>query len=300
MKHLFDLKGKFVDALNKMLKEWKYEDLNGLYQQLKEDQHRDFLKDSEIVNIHQRIDDLNEADGYKHYKAWDIAQDIESSKTIVFSKEQAMVFVDFALKKKVNIDLPYRIPYSSVLIQFDNLIDLDVVYPDSTVARSERLGGILLTQDEFQDCKAVMIFSDFSWFSATWEVDSENWGFRHDTSCMPKPMEDFLICLSWALVLFITSENVILERQSIPLPQSVKSKEKTKTRDYYVCRIRGVQYDSQGYEKGAGVKHGIRYDVRGHFRHLATGKTTWVRAHQRGLQNELYVPKTYLVDKKVN
>ena len=65
-----------------------------------------------------------------------------------------------------------------------------------------------------------------------------------------------------------------------------------------MCRIRGVQYDSEGYEKGAGVKHGIRYDVRGHFRRLETGKTIWVRPHQRGLQNELYVPKTYVVAKE--
>ena len=67
---------------------------------------------------------------------------------------------------------------------------------------------------------------------------------------------------------------------------------------YYVCRIRGVQYDSAGNPAGEGSKHGIRYDVRGHFRRMTNGKTTWVRAHQRGLANELYIPKTYVVDKK--
>jgi len=56
-----------------------------------------------------------------------------------------------------------------------------------------------------------------------------------------------------------------------------------------------VQY-APGDSRGQGSRHAIRYDVRGHFRRLAGGKTTWVRAHQRGLSNELYVPKVYKAD----
>ena len=124
MKHIFDLKGKFIDALDKMLNDWKYEDLNGLRQELREDSHRGLLSDSELVNIHQRIDDLNEKDMYENYKVWDIAENIKASKTIIFKREQALVFWDFAVKKKVSIDFPYKLPYPSILIQFDNLIEL--------------------------------------------------------------------------------------------------------------------------------------------------------------------------------
>ncbi len=299
MKHIFDLKGKFIDALDKMLNDWKYEDLNGLRQELREDSHRGLLSDSELVNIHQRIDDLNEKDMYENYKVWDIAENIKASKTIIFKREQALVFWDFAVKKKVSIDFPYKLPYPSILIQFDNLIELRLKTEtgDDIV---QRLGGILLTEDEFQDCKAVMIFSDFTWFRASWEIDEKTCGFRYDVSDISDPKVDCLVRFAWALVLFITSENVILEAQSSVAPHSDKAKAKGKSKfePYYVCRIRGVQYDSEGYEKGAGVKHGIRYDVRGHFRRLETGKTIWVRPHQRGLQNELYVPKTYVVAKE--
>lgn len=104
--------------------------------------------------------------------------------------------------------------------------------------------------------------------------------------------------LAVACIGYINCENVYLERESVPERINEKRERKGKSRlePYYICRIRGVQYDSTD-PTGTGAKHGIRYDVRGHFRRLQTGKTTWIRPHQRGLQNELYVPKTYLVDK---
>jgi hypothetical protein len=36
--------------------------------------------------------------------------------------------------------------------------------------------------------------------------------------------------------------------------------------------------------------------VRAHFRRLPNGKLTWVRAHQRGLAYELYVPSVRKVE----
>jgi hypothetical protein len=48
---------------------------------------------------------------------------------------------------------------------------------------------------------------------------------------------------------------------------------------------------------GAGVKHGFRYDVRGHFMHFTkgrmAGRVIWCPPHQRGLANDLYKPKSY-------
>jgi hypothetical protein len=58
------------------------------------------------------------------------------------------------------------------------------------------------------------------------------------------------------------------------------------------------------YVGESGTKHSYRYDVIGHLRfnrHLTKEgyKDTieWVADHQRGLENELYIPKTYKVEK---
>lgn len=105
--------------------------------------------------------------------------------------------------------------------------------------------------------------------------------------------------LAIACIGYINCENIYLHREDVPdkVNRKREAKGKSKLEPYYVCRIRGVNYDSAG-ATGEGSKHGIRYDVRGHFRRLTSGKTTWVRPHQRGLSNELYVPKTYVVDKR--
>jgi hypothetical protein len=104
------------------------------------------------------------------------------------------------------------------------------------------------------------------------------------------------ICV--ACIGYINCENVYLEKQG-EVPEAVnrkrENKGKSRLEPYYVCRIKGVQHDS--HATGTGAKHGVRYDVRGHFRRLDTGKTIWVRPHQRGLQNELYMPKVYKVEK---
>ena len=106
--------------------------------------------------------------------------------------------------------------------------------------------------------------------------------------------------LAIACVGYINCENIYLHKED-GAPDSVNRKRERQGKKilepYYVCRIKGVQYDSNGEPTGEGTHHGFRYDVRGHFRKMATGKTTWVRSHQRGLHNELYVPKTYVVAK---
>ena len=107
-----------------------------------------------------------------------------------------------------------------------------------------------------------------------------------------------IVCGLIIYVFFSGKKNVYLEKQG-EVPEAVnrkrEAKGKSRLEPYYVCRIKGVQYDS--HATGEGAKHGIRYDVRGHFRRLDTGKTIWVRSHQRGLANELYVPKVYKVEK---
>ena len=256
----------------------------------------------------------------------------ELSKTIVFPSEQAEVFTRL-LKKGFDVPLEYMLPFQCVLIEFTNPVD--VIGQEGTV---KAVGILLeqnkVTRSEYEDAiskvrRADRLFNfddtpvlSFDWSNCDYVVINEARLIRHDltseivkwTSQNPSGLETItdlndeqvtgllnFKTLAIACIGYINCENVYLHKEGGVHPKVNEKRErkgKSRLEPYYVCRIRGVQYDSNGYEKGAGVKHGIRYDVRGHFRRLETGKTIWVRPHQRGLQNELYVPKTYVVAKE--
>lgn len=150
----------------------------------------------------------------------------------------------------------------------------------------------------------VAVYQDMSIVRIGWLSTNENGTNAHSLAVLPTDSHlellDFknqIKNLALCCIGYINCENVYLHEEA-RVPEKVnrkrEAKGKSRLEPYYTCRIRGVNYDSVA--TGTGAAHGIRYDVRGHFRKLATGKTTWVRPHQRGLQNELYVPKTYKVD----
>ena len=148
-----------------------------------------------------------------------------------------------------------------------------------------------------------IVFSDGFLFRYAWQSEFQNEAFVADHYAERANMAhlDEYRNLAIACIGYINCENIYLQRMGgIPDKVSAKRERKGKSNlePYYVCRIRGVQYDKVDPTQN-GAKHSIRYDVRGHFRRLTTGKTTWVRPHQRGIENELYIPKTYLVDRKV-
>lgn len=66
--------------------------------------------------------------------------------------------------------------------------------------------------------------------------------------------------------------------------------------DYYLCRVSHERAAAGSAGDPSGRHVSFRFDVRGHFRRLPDGRTIWVRPHQRGLENELYRPKTYRVE----
>jgi hypothetical protein len=66
--------------------------------------------------------------------------------------------------------------------------------------------------------------------------------------------------------------------------------------DYYICHVRRAARPGQADGEGTGRHVSFRFDVSGHFRRLADGRTIWIRAHQRGLEHGLYKPKVYKVD----
>lgn len=112
----------------------------------------------------------------------------------------------------------------------------------------------------------------------------------------PIPKETLRL-LACAIVAYINCENVTIEKgEEVPEKVNRKREKEGKRRidPYYVVKIRHEKVEGGG-STGLGTKHSFRYDVRGHFRRMTDGKLAWVRAHQRGLSHEFYVPNVYKV-----
>ncbi len=263
-----------------------------------------------------------------------LAMRARESKTILFPVEQVSVFAGL-LKNKQIIALDYNLPFKSVLLEFTEPVEVvgfggkkratgflleqmeeteqgfnQMVervrkadrlfqFSDSHIKQIDWSKGEKVTINEMVVCYEDESSSNqISWNS------HEPFGFDtgEDWDTDKLTAADRFKKLAIACVGYINCENVYLQREgdvSDAINAKRERKGKSRLEPYYVCRIRGVQYDSAGNPTGEGAKHGIRYDVRGHFRRMTDGKTTWVRPHQRGLANELYIPKTYVVDKKV-
>lgn len=227
------------------------------------------------------------------------------AQTILFPAEQAAVFTE--LSEQYTETLDYRLPFDQVLIEFMQPVKV----------HGQDLLGIALSQDTFNrddfnrfaaernmvvdDAAtlpdnaelhvAIGVFAD-TMSRTTWQVSNRQSLFDASADATVKN-------LAIACIGFINCENITLERQVADAKVNRKraAKGKRQIEDYYLCRIRGVQYGAGGSGEATGRSVGFRFDVRGHFRRLATGRTTWVRAHQRGVEHELYRPKTYRVDR---
>ena len=258
-------------------------------------------------------------------------QNVLPSQTILFSAEQCEVFWRLMAKGDMPA-LEYRLPFQDVLLEFTKPVT--VMAPEG----NRSVLGMVLNQVEFDrktyeenvasvmKADAILGFTSetrtvpFDWSRSStgivnritlvdtdFFVETMVWTSQADYAEVDRRVPDDLLdwrmkfkALAIACIGYINCENIYLHREG-EVSESVNAKRerkgKSRLEPYYVCRIRGVQYD-KAESTGHGTAHGIRYDVRGHFRRLTGGKTTWVRPHQRGLANELYVPKTYLVDKR--
>jgi len=220
------------------------------------------------------------------------------SKVIVFDSKQIKVFWELILSNKFLPSVDYKLPFPDVWIQFTS----NVILNDVGTEFVHDLGNtaLLLTQQESGFNRIIMVHEEHDDEEIIWNLRTPEKMTVSQLYTEMTTAEQYRM-LAAACIAYINCENIYLHKEgevSDAINAKRERKGKSRLEPYYVCRIRGVQYDSEGYEKGAGVKHGIRYDVRGHFRRLETGKTIWVRPHQRGLQNELYVPKTYVVAKE--
>lgn len=250
---------------------------------------------------------------------------LRDGKVVLFAKEQSEVFMGVSQGYADSLD--YRLPFPHVMIQFSEPVDV-MLGNESDSLVAVLLAQHELTEDGFYEARrtlelkrkfyksklkmpesyedglvgnvAIGVFADLNIRKLSW-ISGKHVRFLQSH-------EDAAIEESWAKIRnlaiacigYINCENIYLHKEG-EVPDAVNRKRakqgKKILEPYYTCRIRGVQYDSNGEPTGEGTHHGFRYDVRGHFRKLTTGKTTWVRPHQRGLQNELYIPKTYVVEK---
>lgn len=115
--------------------------------------------------------------------------------------------------------------------------------------------------------------------------------------------------VSWVLV-YLMSKSIGLQQE--PISRQVRRQYERSgevLRPWHICKIEpkwasaGVKVNA---DVGSGSKHGYRYDVIGHLRlgrHRVRSldgswsyieRFEWIAPHQRGLANELYIPKTYL------
>jgi hypothetical protein len=262
---------------------------------------------------------------------WMLDQVIDPCQTIIFSAEQAEIFSE--VTKDYTDLLDYRLPFSDTFIQFTRPIPVkNINKRELGIGEGDDLVGLVLRQvvidQEVQDAVlsgryhfpeksaplgsylniGVAIWSDFEQSLFGWVSGSTDELLSSHVDDLLSPADPrtqinrMKIGFKWLAIScigYINCENIYLHKEG-GATEAINAKRERKGKGrldpYYVCRIRGVQYDGNG-ETGTGAAHGIRYDVRGHFRRLSNGKTTWVRPHQRGLANELYVPKTYLVTK---
>ncbi len=243
-------------------------------------------------------------------------QFMHKSKVILFSTEQVDVF---AKMRKSPLDaVDYKLPFDSIFIQFTKPYRR-ILQPDD-IGESDVFGMLLVQESVERETHAQLVADGMLGFMSFEDTHSAYWNrlfvfaqYR-DVAIMSSmtwqsdvihrdvsngdDTHGFWRDIAIACIGYINCENVYLEKQG-EVPEAVnrkrEAKGKSRLEPYYVCRIKGVQYDS--HATGEGSKHGIRYDVRGHFRRLLTGKTLWVRPHQRGLANELYIPKVYKVEK---
>lgn len=110
------------------------------------------------------------------------------------------------------------------------------------------------------------------------------------------------ICNLAMLVLsYLNSPGIETQRvEAHPNIQKRRQKDrKPPIEPYYVCRASKKVYVSVEERTEPSGRHvSFRFDVQGHFRRYKDGRAVWIKAHQRGLEHERYVPKVYRIDRE--
>lgn len=244
---------------------------------------------------------------------------VKQAQTVIFDVYQAQVLWEAGNDYLEQLD--FRLPYENLFIQFSRPFTVK-----NLDEQEEQVVGFLLNQSVMtQEAIAfsqefaknaigmvvpamregdihntvIVVFGDYNLRKLTWITSTHEELFQKTETERLYNYWNSLRNLVVACVGYINCENIVLEKNSVDEKVNRKRTKSGKKvlESYYTCRIRKSKYSTNDYAKQTGYHHSFRYDVRGHFRRLVNGKTTWVRSHQRGLQHELYVPKTYTLTK---
>lgn len=240
---------------------------------------------------------------------------LEDAHVIIFDSEQALALVPAI--RRFAYDLDFRLPFPSVIFQFSEPIpETDILAQEK--GEPDRILALVVSQTENDVNNASVWFESSSVNRAQWlnesvtplsisptaiEEEADDTDLFITENLTPTEVKirnkEIIRLLACAMVAYINCENITLERQAVDerINRKRTAKGKRPLEPYYTVRVRGVRYDENVQRSlGDAVRHvSFRFDVRGHFRRLPDGRLTWVRAHQRGLQHERYIPKAYEV-----
>jgi len=245
----------------------------------------------------------------------------EGGKTVLFPSAQAL-----ALRPALDAldgGMEYRLPFDRTILQFTSPIpeedffenegrqqvDEDVAEKSTWFWRqhgfdhvklkagSDSVVGLALSQSEIDDevhCQVVVIFAStainrISWVGdgdLNYKVEPASVEVRRNhkmAQALARGCIAYINCVNMHLVEHVPDKNVNRRRQN---------KNKRPLPSYYTVEIKPEYQKDGDVGHGSGSRHGHIYDVRGHFRRLASGAVIWVRAHMRGLSNEIYIPST--------
>ena len=221
----------------------------------------------------------------------------ESTKRIIMDHHQFAVFNDHAHE-----EMPED-TFADLHWPFEDDIYVEFNEPFSSQNDDEdiTLEGFLVVGEENVRTVCFAVFENDQYVMRSMDMDLTT-GVEvmppHYQSVEPDLIMPKVISLTMA---YMTARGIHLVAE--PLPRNLRRQvERGKIPNpWYVIR---AEHPSPRYPKGQepvnGVRHGYRYDVIGHFRigqyRLADGsyrtRRSWVRPHQRGLANEIYLPGT--------
>lgn len=120
---------------------------------------------------------------------------------------------------------------------------------------------------------------------------------------IPGGKEDKQIIVNLALwcIAYLNSPRIAIEKVARASPSVNAKREKSgknKIEEHYILKVvpERPKYTYKGQPAlRIGSKHSYKYDVMSHPRRLPSGKVIIIPAHQRGIENEKYVPKVRVV-----
>jgi hypothetical protein len=251
---------------------------------------------------------------------------LENAKTIILSHSTFNECVRGLGEPGNSIGIELPLPFTAMFFQFEGAIDLlDDLYRIPGEDAVEIFGlnrhviGLSVRESYFSEAyKDKLIRQPLEMEKGDWIVSFtahlvdappaiiidhyDPQGVMKDSFSVPKNIstkssKKMRIAVA-AILRYINQPNTILEKQGGAEEKVNRRREKDgklRLEPYYLCRIKKVQAE-ETHATGTGVPHGHIYDVRGHIRRYKSGKEVQVRPHKRGLKNEVYLPKTYVLE----